>query len=195
MKSLKETGLFTFHAITARDARLLNCTSLWLNKHFEGIFSSVELCNIYDPERYGKRTKTEVCKSLSISTFIDDRPDYHVVEESKLRLIVFGRPWNDSSIDWKQVGEIPSIRSLTDFISCNPPEIVVGVSGKLGSGKDTVSDIVIDNFPMFQKRAFATRVKQTVAALTNTSYEFGCTREGKRFRPKCFDASAEALTT
>jgi uncharacterized HAD superfamily protein len=197
MKTLKESGLFTFYAITARDARLLNYTTAWLNKYFEGIFSGVELCNTYGPEHYGRRTKTEVCKSLSISTLIDDRPDNHTATDSKLRLITFSQPWNTRTgrypVNWKEVVEELSPHSLIHYVRCDPPQVLIGVSGKLGAGKDTICDIVLKHFSAFERRAFATRVKQTVATLTNTSYEFGCTREGKRFKPKCFDHTLSVL--
>lgn len=62
----------------------------------------------------------------------------------------------------------------------------MGVSGKIGSGKDTVCDLVREIWPDFVKIAFADRLKKVVCALTGTPLETVRSREGKGMVPKGF---------
>lgn len=62
--------------------------------------------------------------------------------------------------------------------------IIIGLSGKIGSGKDTVAFIIQKHFGgtfIFEKGSFAKRLKQTVALITNTTLEMN--EEGKNFIP------------
>ena len=56
--------------------------------------------------------------------------------------------------------------------------MIIGLSGKLGSGKDTVADIISD-YILIERKSFAYKVKQITAILTGTTIEQNLTREGK----------------
>lgn len=62
----------------------------------------------------------------------------------------------------------------------------VAFSGKFGSGKDTAAEVVKRDGAVRQHYLFAKRVKEVVATLTGTSYEFNCSDEGKRTIPPGF---------
>ena len=49
--------------------------------------------------------------------------------------------------------------------------MVIGISGKIGSGKDTIGKMVKDRLPNYQIRKFADKLKDIVCMVT------GCTRE------------------
>lgn len=59
-------------------------------------------------------------------------------------------------------------------------------SGKFGSGKDTAADILKQSDAAPRHYLFAKRVKEVVATLTGTSYEFNCSDDGKRTIPPGF---------
>lgn len=58
-------------------------------------------------------------------------------------------------------------------------QIIIGISGKLGSGKDTVANIIKATDPTFQSKAYAYKLKQIVSILTSCSIEDTMTQEGK----------------
>lgn len=62
----------------------------------------------------------------------------------------------------------------------------VAFSGKFGSGKDTAADVLKQSDAAPRHYLFAKRVKEVVATLTGTSYEFNCSDEGKRTIPPGF---------
>jgi len=62
--------------------------------------------------------------------------------------------------------------------------MIIAISGKLASGKDTAADIIIERYPFFIKKSFAYQVKSIVADITNTSINDNLTREGKNIIPK-----------
>ena len=62
--------------------------------------------------------------------------------------------------------------------------MIIGISGKLASGKDTAGDMIIEKYPFFVKKSFAYKVKSIVAGITNTSINDNLTREGKNIIPK-----------
>ena len=72
-------------------------------------------------------------------------------------------------------------------------QIIIAISGKIGSGKDTIADLIIDAYPMFERKAFATRVKEVVTVLTNTTLEQNSTQEGKSYIPPGFTDSLGRL--
>lgn len=62
-------------------------------------------------------------------------------------------------------------------------EMIIGISGKIGSGKDTVKDILTRqllkrNFTV-EHASFAKKLREVVAAMTGVSFEFLCSHEGK----------------
>lgn len=62
---------------------------------------------------------------------------------------------------------------------------IIGLSGKAWSGKDTAADFIAEymkeNHPsmIVGRSSFAKKLKETVAFLTNTTYELNNSREGK----------------
>lgn len=56
---------------------------------------------------------------------------------------------------------------------------LIGLSGKLGSGKSSAAKILMRLCPGFVERAFAHRLKEIVAVMTQTSVEFCYTEDGK----------------
>ena len=56
--------------------------------------------------------------------------------------------------------------------------IIIGISGKIGSGKDTLADLIIKHSG-FEKKSFANKLKKTGAFLTGTEEELWFTQEGK----------------
>ena len=71
--------------------------------------------------------------------------------------------------------------------------IIIAVSGKFGSGKDTVSDIIKEVIPSFKKASFAYRLKEVISTLTNTTIEDNLSHEGKSIIPNGFNVSLGRL--
>ncbi len=57
--------------------------------------------------------------------------------------------------------------------------VIIGISGKIGSGKDTLADLLIKKDSAFVKKSFAYKLKQIGAFLTGTEIELWTTQEGK----------------
>ena len=55
---------------------------------------------------------------------------------------------------------------------------IIGISGKLGSGKDTLADFIIKQ-ASFEKKSYAYKLKTIGAFLTGTEEELWFTQEGK----------------
>src|SRR5208282_4984324 len=60
--------------------------------------------------------------------------------------------------------------------------VLIGISGKIGSGKDTLAQMIMKNFPElnFQQKSFAYKLKQIVAILSGTTIDENLTQEGKQ---------------
>jgi len=48
--------------------------------------------------------------------------------------------------------------------------MIIGLSGKMGAGKDTFADLVVKRYPQFQKKSYAAKLKQMASMLTGISY-------------------------
>lgn len=57
--------------------------------------------------------------------------------------------------------------------------IIIGISGKVGSGKDTVAHFIKQHDPSFQSKAFAYKLKKIVSLLAGCDFELTLTQEGK----------------
>jgi len=68
-----------------------------------------------------------------------------------------------------------------------PKYKIVGVSGKLGAGKDLSADIIMKWHPQYDRCAFAFNVKLVCSILLGTSHEEQLSVEGKARIPKGFD--------
>jgi len=63
--------------------------------------------------------------------------------------------------------------------------IIIGVSGKLGSGKDSVANLIKKYNHKIQQKAFAYKLKEIVSILTSCPIEDTMTQEGKnKFIPE-----------
>lgn len=57
--------------------------------------------------------------------------------------------------------------------------IIIGISGKVGSGKDTVAHFIKQHDSSFQTKAFAYKLKKIVSLLAGCDFELTLTQEGK----------------
>lgn len=71
--------------------------------------------------------------------------------------------------------------------------IVIGLSGKIGSGKNTAATLILEEYPFFTELAFAENVKRVVAILTGTTFEENMDREKRKRRIDAFDATLGEL--
>jgi len=202
-----------FIIITSRDYRLKDATIKWVDKYFPNIFTSIEFCNTFGLDTYPKFEKYEICSKLGINILIDDQ-FHHLhkcVEEiPNFFPIIFTQPWNiDITQFWRNHLGIKSFNlrscyqnkwqfatSETIIKILEGPlldrifqydimeDFYIGLSGKIGSGKDTVADIIEKHFQRkVDRRSFATRLKEVVAVLTRTSFDMNLTQKGKEYVP------------
>lgn len=67
---------------------------------------------------------------------------------------------------------------------------IIGISGKIGSGKNTVSELIQKHSSVkFEETAFAKKLKQIVAMLAAVPYETTLTQEGKNIVIKEYNRS------
>lgn len=72
----------------------------------------------------------------------------------------------------------------------DPPKYkLIGLSGKIGVGKDTVANWICEAYPDYKVVPFASAVKKVVSIMTGTSYESQFTREGKTYVPPGYEHS------
>jgi len=65
--------------------------------------------------------------------------------------------------------------------------IIIGISGKIGSGKDTVAHFIKQHDPSFQSKAFAFKLKKIVALLAGCDFDLTLSQEGKNVYIEQFD--------
>jgi hypothetical protein len=58
-------------------------------------------------------------------------------------------------------------------------QTIIGISGKIGSGKDTLADFIIKHNNQFEKKSYAKKLKQIGSFLTGTDEKLWFTQEGK----------------
>lgn len=79
--------------------------------------------------------------------------------------------------------------------------MIIGISGKMGSGKDTVAKYLYVKFQMLKRLEnggvivcrFAERLKRVTSILTQTSYDDQLSRQGKQKVPPGFTESLGTL--
>lgn len=71
--------------------------------------------------------------------------------------------------------------------------LIIGLSGKIGSGKNTAATIISEVYPHFVELAFAENVKKVVAILTGTTLEENMDREKRKRRIPAFNATLGEL--
>jgi hypothetical protein len=57
--------------------------------------------------------------------------------------------------------------------------MIIGISGKIGSGKDTLADVIMQYDHKWTKRGFADKLKRVCSIITNTSIQEQYDRSGK----------------
>jgi hypothetical protein len=68
-----------------------------------------------------------------------------------------------------------------------PKYKIIGLSGKLGAGKDASADIILKWYPQYDRCAFAYNVKLVCSILLGTTHEEQLSAEGKARIPAGFD--------
>jgi hypothetical protein len=71
--------------------------------------------------------------------------------------------------------------------------MLIGLSGKIGSGKNTAAILLREEHPQFIEVAFAENVKKVVAILTGTTFEENMDREKRKRRIEAFGATLGEL--
>ncbi len=66
---------------------------------------------------------------------------------------------------------------------------IIGISGQLGSGKDTLARMIIENDNRFIQKSFAFKLKQIVSIISGTSLEDNLSQEGKKKISPIFNLS------
>lgn len=66
-------------------------------------------------------------------------------------------------------------------------QIIIGISGKLGAGKDVVASFVKQHDDSFQMKAFAYKLKKIVSLLAGCDFETTLSQEGKNTHIEAFD--------
>jgi len=214
LQNLKKDFNCELFIITARDYRLKDATIEWVEKYFPNIFTSIEFCNTYGLDTYPKLEKYEICSKLGINILIDDQFKHLQICCEKIPNffpIIFTQPWNiDITQLWRNHTDIKSfnLRSWYQnkwefansktiikllkgtlfgriFQSDIMEDFYIGLSGKIGAGKDTVADIIEKHFyRKIERRAFATKLKEVVSFLTDTTLEMNLTQGGKKYVPE-----------
>ena len=57
--------------------------------------------------------------------------------------------------------------------------MIIGISGKIGSGKDSLADLIIKHNNQFEKKSYAYKLKKIGSLLTGTEESLWFTQEGK----------------
>ena len=68
---LHSTGNFEFYVITARNENFRRLTEIWLERHYPGIFSGLELLSYFGPKGH-KQEKYQTCQKLGCTVMIED---------------------------------------------------------------------------------------------------------------------------
>lgn len=195
---LKKEFNCRLYIITSRSERIRKQTEDWINLHYPNIFECIEFGNNYDNNpKLIKRTKYEMCKSRNINIIIDDR--YDIISDKRLFGILFERPWSYNKEYTYRMSEwrfglfknLFNIKIKNTLFERTP--IVIGLSGKIGAGKDALGEILLKEFYFLEQYAFANRLKETVAAMTNTKLDLLFTQEGKYIIPSGFKQSLGQL--
>lgn len=73
--------------------------------------------------------------------------------------------------------------------------MIIGITGLIGSGKDTLAKMLMEMDPSYRKMSFASRLKDMVAALYQWDREMleGTTEENRKIREKMDEDISEAL--
>ncbi len=121
---LKQQG-YELVIVTAREDILVDVTNVWLEEHFDGLFTDIRYAGVWDKNSDYFATKAELCMNLGVDFLIDDQLT-HCSEAAKcgvVSLLYGDYPWNKSQhnlprgvervLDWTAVKEFFGERSTT----------------------------------------------------------------------------------
>jgi len=88
---------FELHVVTARQNKLKDVTTSWVDTHYPGMFSNIHFGNHYSTEGK-KRSKSEMCLEINAVALIDDSFAYAKdCANAGIPVVLFGDyPWNRS---------------------------------------------------------------------------------------------------
>lgn len=95
---------FRVVVLTARTKALVKETTLWLARHFNGIFDDVHYVGLWDDFQKDShlRTKAEACKELGIDYLVDDQLKHCLATaELGIPVVLFG------DYTWNQIDQLP----------------------------------------------------------------------------------------
>lgn len=91
--------LYKLVVVTARNPKFEEITKNWLEEHFPGRFSSLEMIG-YAPIMEKPISKVDICKKIGATALIDDSL-FHLVSvaEAEIQGVLFGDyPWNQCDV-------------------------------------------------------------------------------------------------
>jgi 5'(3')-deoxyribonucleotidase len=92
---LQLKDIFELHIVTARQHKVSDATTDWINKHYPNIFTNIHFGNHYSTTGISK-SKAQLCKEINAIMLIDDSPAYAInCAENDIPVILFGDySWN-----------------------------------------------------------------------------------------------------
>ncbi len=97
--------------VTARDIKIKEYTTKWVKKYYWNLFDDIVFANHFTKNH---KDKSEICKDLSITTFIEDYYDYALdIANSWINTFLLEKPWNS----YKNIihPKISKIKSWKEF--------------------------------------------------------------------------------
>lgn len=96
------------YVITSRPKYLQNKTKKWIHKYFPNMFN-----NIYYADYLMSVNKSEICKSLSAKTIIEDCLDYALdCANNEIHVFLVNRPWNSTYKNHKNIQRVEKISNI-----------------------------------------------------------------------------------
>ena len=106
------------YVITSRPIEIYEETALWLQKNFPDKFARLEFTkNIWTKLGGDMKTKSELCKDLSIDAIIEDTLEYAVECASEgIEVLLLNYPWNQSNSLPKNITRFDSWDDILKYI-------------------------------------------------------------------------------
>lgn len=105
------------YAISSRPPQLIELTKSWLDDNFPGCFREIILTNSHFD---ATKTKSDVCRTLSLDMFIDDQIIY--AEDCArvcAKVLLMNKPWNQTNIVIPNVLRVKSWQEIVQEIERN----------------------------------------------------------------------------
>jgi uncharacterized HAD superfamily protein len=108
------------HLVTGRVEFLKPSTLAWIDKHFPGVFTSIEFTNFIVPasHKHVTRSKADIARQLAADVFIEDHPHHaRIVADAGVQVLLYDWPWNRSIGEGvANVTRVRDWREIVDFI-------------------------------------------------------------------------------